>query len=234
MKAQPTEGSLLKALSNFGKTSMVTPPPPASLPKPANNGSSSRSPPNHLQRPLAQQQQQPTAVASNNAHHTVQSTSSSTTAGNKRKMVKKARCGTCKGCQNFDRLSDCKECRNCLDQKRYGGQGKLKKACLRRLSCDVACKGHSKTRPPVSTAQPITMGQPLVDKRPQAPPPPAVNLPRPPSEIALPLHPVPLSAISSSVSTFHSQTPVISHQQQNHNMANAAGSGAVLLQTPRL
>ena len=68
-------------------------------------------------------------------------------SGSKRKATsKKTRCGTCKGCQNFDRLSDCKSCRNCLDQKRYGGPGKLKKACLRRLSCDVVCKGNTKTQ----------------------------------------------------------------------------------------
>ena len=30
---------------------------------------------------------------------------------------KRARCGTCSGCRNKDKNQDCRQCRNCLDQK---------------------------------------------------------------------------------------------------------------------
>ena len=45
------------------------------------------------------------------------------TAGNKR-----TRCGTCDGCLT----SDCGKCKHCQDKKKFGGPGKLKKACLKR------------------------------------------------------------------------------------------------------
>ena len=44
------------------------------------------------------------------------------------KKRKRPRCGNCSGCLNLD----CLKCRNCLDQKRYGGPGRLKKACDKR------------------------------------------------------------------------------------------------------
>ena len=34
------------------------------------------------------------------------------------KRRKRARCGTCAGCLNRDKTQDCRQCRNCLDQKR--------------------------------------------------------------------------------------------------------------------
>ena len=45
------------------------------------------------------------------------------TAGNKR-----TRCGMCDGCLT----SDCGKCKHCQDKKKFGGPGKLKKACLKR------------------------------------------------------------------------------------------------------
>ena len=33
------------------------------------------------------------------------------------KRRKRARCGTCSGCMNRDKTQDCRQCRNCLDQK---------------------------------------------------------------------------------------------------------------------
>ena len=48
------------------------------------------------------------------------------------KKRKRARCGNCSGCLNRDKTQDCRQCRNCLDQKRYGGPGRLKKACIKR------------------------------------------------------------------------------------------------------
>ena len=44
-------------------------------------------------------------------------------AGNKR-----TRCGMCDGCLT----SDCGKCKYCQDKKKFGGPGKLKKACLKR------------------------------------------------------------------------------------------------------
>ena len=35
-------------------------------------------------------------------------------------------------CLNLDKTQDCRQCRNCLDQKRYGGLGKLKMACIKK------------------------------------------------------------------------------------------------------
>ena len=39
------------------------------------------------------------------------------------KRRKRSRCGTCLGCLNRDKTQDCRVCRNCIDQKRYGGPG---------------------------------------------------------------------------------------------------------------
>jgi len=44
------------------------------------------------------------------------------------------RCGTCKGCKNFEMKSDCKKCKNCLDQAQYGGSRKLHRMCQRRMN----------------------------------------------------------------------------------------------------
>lgn len=45
-------------------------------------------------------------------------------------VVKRRRicCGNCVGCL----APDCKNCRFCHDMKRYGGPGRLKKACSNR------------------------------------------------------------------------------------------------------
>ena len=52
------------------------------------------------------------------------------------KRRKRSRCGSCLGCINRDKTQDCRVCRNCIDQKRYGGPGRLKKACVKR-SCII-------------------------------------------------------------------------------------------------
>ena len=44
--------------------------------------------------------------------------------GKKRKI----RCGSCAGCL----AQDCRKCRFCIDMKKYGGQRRLKEACLDR------------------------------------------------------------------------------------------------------
>ena len=62
--------------------------------------------------------------------HQTPTTNSDT--GTDTKKRKRARCGNCSGCLNRDKTQDCRQCRNCLDQKRYGGPGRLKKACIKR------------------------------------------------------------------------------------------------------
>lgn len=53
----------------------------------------------------------------------------------KRKRIESRppRCGTCKSCIR----PDCGLCINCLDKPRFGGQGKRKKACVKKV-CDEA------------------------------------------------------------------------------------------------
>jgi hypothetical protein len=40
-----------------------------------------------------------------------------------------SRCGSCAGCM----LPNCKRCPYCRDMKRYGGEGRLRKACIKRI-----------------------------------------------------------------------------------------------------
>jgi len=61
-----------------------------------------------------------------------QTPTTNTDTGTDTKKRKRARCGNCSGCLNRDKTQDCRQCRNCLDQKRYGGPGRLKKACIKR------------------------------------------------------------------------------------------------------
>ena len=42
------------------------------------------------------------------------------------------RCGKCKGCENWRKKIDCKICKYCKDQKKYGGTGKFKKICIEK------------------------------------------------------------------------------------------------------
>ena len=47
---------------------------------------------------------------------------------------------------------DCRTCRNCRDQKRYGGLGRLKKACMQK-QCVVMTQMTPADPAPVSAAQ---------------------------------------------------------------------------------
>jgi len=68
------------------------------------------------------------------------------------KRRKRARCGTCSGCLNRDKTQDCRQCRNCLDQKRYGGPGRLKKACVKRQCVVISQMIGSELSPEQKTA----------------------------------------------------------------------------------
>ena len=114
------------------------------------------------------------------------------------------RCGSCEGCVNHNRTRDCRACRNCLDQKRYGGPGKLKKACLKRV-----CMMSSSSNSVVAIG-----GQPsATSNTPQQSPPSSLtsttvssivsgvltnNLPL---DVPLPQHPMPISSLNGSLTT---------------------------------
>jgi hypothetical protein len=120
------------------------------------------------------------------------------------KRRKRSRCGTCLGCINRDKTQDCRVCRNCLDQKRYGGPGRLKKACVRR-SCAIMMtteglepmgpKQSSSVATPTSAPSAGTASQLLGG-----------------TTIALPMHPLPVGtsvdAVTSGATITLPQTPV--------------------------
>ena len=114
------------------------------------------------------------------------------------------RCGSCEGCGNHNRTRDCRACRNCLDQKRYGGPGKLKKACLKRV-CMMSSSSNSVVA--------IGGQPPATSNTPQQSPPssltsttvssivsgvPTNNLPL---DVPLPQHPMPISSLNGSLTT---------------------------------
>lgn len=49
------------------------------------------------------------------------------------------RCGDCEGC----RSEDCNECTHCLDMRRNGGEGKLKRPCVLRSCVNITYKKNS-------------------------------------------------------------------------------------------
>lgn len=102
------------------------------------------------------------------------------------KRKKRSRCGTCQGCINRDKTQDCRVCRNCLDQKRYGGPGRLKKACVKR-SCVIMATSEGQAPLPQQT-QPQTQNASNPSHIPNI-----VSSIGGPTTIALPLHPVPVS-----------------------------------------
>ena len=124
------------------------------------------------------------------------------------KRRKRSRCGTCQGCINRDKTQDCRVCRNCLDQKRYGGPGKLKKACVRR-SCAIMATSEGQDSAPTTATSTVTAVAALGTG--------------PRTSIALPTHPLPQqqqqqrqdpAATTSSPVTLAARTPGEIEQQQ--------------------
>ena len=80
------------------------------------------------------------------------------------KNRKRPRCGNCSGCLNLD----CLQCRNCLDQKRYGGPGRLKKACNKRqcvMMTQLTASGAPSSASKADLSSSSTVGQvPLVSQ----------------------------------------------------------------------
>ena len=114
------------------------------------------------------------------------------------KRRKRSRCGTCQGCINRDKTQDCRVCRNCLDQKRYGGPGRLKKACVNR-SCVIMATTEGLVPAPSSAAAKKAKAASAARA---APPPPAAPPPAPqPMPITLPQHPLPVSESAKTTAT---------------------------------
>jgi len=59
------------------------------------------------------------------------------------KRRNRARCGICEGCRN----QDCRFCNNCRDQKKYGGAGRLRKACQKRQCLSIKNPQTSEEEP---------------------------------------------------------------------------------------
>ena len=112
-------------------------------------------------------------------------------ARKRRSSARRVRCGSCEGCMNHNRTKDCRACRNCLDQKRYGGPGKLKKACLKRLclvlsSSSTSPASQASTQPAVSQTTSSTVST-------------INNTNHLPLDVPLPQHPMPISALNGSI-----------------------------------
>lgn len=117
-----------------------------------------------------------------------------TAGGGDSKKRKRARCGNCTGCLNRDKTQDCRQCRNCLDQKRYGGPGRLKKACIKRQCVVISQPGSgmtlssssdsasSDTKPPIVTA---VKSEPVYSVKP-ADAPPTISIAPAPTTTAAP------------------------------------------------
>lgn len=46
---------------------------------------------------------------------------------------RRTRCGQCENCQR----DDCGECRTCKDMKKFGGPGRMKQSCQKRVCLKV-------------------------------------------------------------------------------------------------
>lgn len=47
---------------------------------------------------------------------------------------RRTRCGQCENCQR----EDCGECRTCKDMKKFGGPGRMKQSCQKRVCLKVS------------------------------------------------------------------------------------------------
>ena len=52
---------------------------------------------------------------------------------------KEAGCGECEGCTS----TDCGQCTNCLDKKKFSGQGRKKQCCVRRRCKHLHVQTHN-------------------------------------------------------------------------------------------
>ena len=177
------EETFLKALSNFGNFTEVQPYNPSINAQSAHiNHNNVGNVITTVNQTLEKPSHQPEIIATSKPE-------ALPTTRKRRSSARRVRCGSCEGCINHNRTRDCRACRNCLDQKRYGGPGKLKKACLKRLCLVLSSSSAS----PVSQAptQP-TVSQPASVS--------TINNPNHlPLDVPLPQHPMPISALNGSL-----------------------------------
>uniref|UniRef100_A0A1X7SRY8 CXXC-type domain-containing protein n=2 Tax=Amphimedon queenslandica TaxID=400682 RepID=A0A1X7SRY8_AMPQE len=77
-------------------------------------------------------------------------------------IVKRGRCMKCEGC----RRADCGECLYCKDEKKFGGPGKKKKACMKRV-CIAVCEKTTSVKQFQSDNQPgvkLSVKEPAKDE----------------------------------------------------------------------
>ena len=142
------------------------------------------------------------------------------------KRRKRSRCGTCLGCMNRDKTQDCRVCRNCIDQKRYGGPGRLKKACVKR-SCIIMATQEGLEPIPAKSASKASLGSSSSNVSSESPPGQDQQL-LDGTTIALPIHPLPVTtAPTEAVATSAPVASITLPQQQPVTLAartTAAGS----------
>lgn len=83
------------------------------------------------------------------------------TAQSNRKR-RRGRCGQCDGCQR----KDCGECITCKDMKKFGGAGRLKKACKQRICSNTvpSSPDYATNTPPPNISETIIRLKSLADK----------------------------------------------------------------------
>ena len=143
------------------------------------------------------------------------------------KRRKRSRCGTCLGCINRDKTQDCRVCRNCLDQKRYGGPGRLKKACVKR-SCEIMATTEGLEPVPSKRSTSSSTSGGGAAKSQQQQQQPAATLGG--TTIALPMHPLPVATAAETSGT-------VTLPQQPVTLAARTTSAGTLLastQTPSI
>ena len=132
------------------------------------------------------------------------------------KRRKRSRCGSCLGCMNRDKTQDCRVCRNCIDQKRYGGPGRLKKACVKR-SCIIMATQEGLEPIPAKSALKTSLGSSSSTVSSESPPAVQEHQLLGGTTIALPIHPLPVAtapaaaaaaAAATTATTTLSQQPV--------------------------
>ena len=122
------------------------------------------------------------------------------------KRRKRSRCGSCLGCINRDKTQDCRVCRNCIDQKRYGGPGRLKKACVKRSCIIMATQEGLEPILAKSTASKTaslgsTAGSSSSTVSSESPPVQEQHQVLDGTTIALPIHPLPVATTTEEIAT---------------------------------
>ena len=142
------------------------------------------------------------------------------------KRRKRSRCGSCLGCMNRDKTQDCRVCRNCIDQKRYGGPGRLKKACVKR-SCIIMATQEGLEPIPAKSALKTSLGSSSSTVSSESPPVQEQQL-LDGTTIALPIHPLPVAtspAAAPAAAPASAATVTLPQQPVTLTARTTAGAG---------